>query len=898
MKRIILAVLSITMLLSSLQLAVYAQDTQLDVTFERQMLQNLGILTDADLANEEEYVSRADFVYYTAKLIQLPEFPQSEAQYFDDVGHGQDCSELINYFAENGYVSKGGNFEPERTIKGAEAYRILLEILGYADRARLKGGFPSGYVGLADDLEWITVLDGLKANELIQLLFDAANTYYYDISSIRGTDALYSANKDKTILSYYYNIKKLTGFVEAVDGMSLTGNSCSIGYMRIGDTLLSIEEVPTAQDYLGRMCDVYYYDSDVETGKLFMMDINKKDDAIVLDIKYIDKMMDDYTLRYFKSEKAKEIGNYSTLRISQSLAVIKNGERIERDIVDAINNLNNGTVVLNKTSNDKEYTYAVIKDYKDVLVGHFNSSTMILYDGMENKQYNLNNFDKVDVFSQSGVKRTVDSILTGEMVNIATDGSKYIEIICELDKVTGVIANTDDDRLTINDKVYRYSKSWVNQGYNIQIGKEYTLYLNAFGEAAHIEASKVGDMQAAYLLRCREIESELDGRLVVQLKLYDLNGEVTLYELAEKVKIDGVRLDDTGEIAQYFNYGANTLGKPADSLEHQLILYKKNSDGKISTIDTYKEGNQTYENTLVKSSMVDSTPSEPKYRVYYSGLATRRRIGLANMMDTSSQIVTVPLAEQLLAGTYDENSFKMTTYDEIIPDSSYYMECYKIGDASLVENYIIVHDSMELAYNDYNSRLMVVNKTVLGVDEDNVPVTQLVGVMGGSEVKLTLSDTYNTSIAMPDKGDVIAVNLNNRGELNSYFTCYDVSADKVAAVEGSSVVMSKFGLKETYSSNLEDKFQMFYGYAVDSDGIAASLSTAPVKDDPLCVQQVANLSSYGFTLIDNTNGDLTIRNGSMSDLVSYNKTESLTNASRVIIYTRFLGIRDIIVINK
>lgn len=153
----------------------------------------------------------------------------------------------------------------------------------------------------------------------------------------------------------------------------------------------------------------------------------------------------------------------------------------------------------------------------------------------------------------------------------------------------------------------------------------------------------------------------------------------------------------------------------------------------------------------------------------------------------------------------------------------------------------------------------------------------------------------DSSVTLPDNGDLIAPNLNTKGELTSYFTCYDFSEDEVYVKNGIEPV--KFGEVQMYDgTDYAKKWQLAYGFAYDKSGVTMSISSSPTDIAEECVEQVLNVGAYGFTMVDSDErGNVTLSNGDMSEVRTYANIKDTAETSRVIVYTRFRNLKDIII---
>lgn len=890
MKRTLIAILTIVLILTGMPLCSFAEAEIIDYDFEKNFLEDLGVLSATDLSNPSEKVTRADFVYYVAKLLKISEFPSVDRNYFEDVAPGDSASELINYFAEANYVSRGTVFEPSRPIKSSEAYKILETILGYDVIAINRGGFTSGYDKVASDLEWIKLSPEVNANEFVKLLFDAANTPYYTITSINknGDSATYSDELGETILSTMYNIYHIEGFVGSVNGIHLSGVYADNGYIAIGDKVLLNGNVAKPEDYLALECEAFYLKKQGEKDTLFAIRPSLTDNSIEIDSSLIVKMGSDHTLQYYKNEADMNNNKISRIRISPTIEVVKNGAIIDRDLISLFNTISNGKVVFQK-SGSNGYDYAVIKEYQDVFVSYYDSEESVIYVEGSNEKYNLEDYDNLNIYSLGGAKLDSSALSSDTLIGIATDGLNNMEIITGYDKKGGVVEAIFDKGLVIDGISYDYAKK-VLSNCKVAVGGEYTLYLNRYGEIAYIVPGLVSNMEVGYILDVDKTKG-LEAKMMA--RIFTTKGEFKELTFNENVKVDGKK-NKAEDVYALFK---NDDGTP----NHQLIRFSVNSGGLISVIDRavspmdYNQSAENADNLLKESALVDDNPGDPLYKVYYSGAATLRRIGVGSMVSTSTVYMQIPTVDNLDSLNYDDYSFKTGTMDEmVIPDMSYNLKCFKLND-DLVEDVVVIYKDLAMPYDDYNAKLLVVERVTEALNKEGVPAKQIVGFMGGAKMYIPLADEYDSSVTLPDNGDLIAPNLNTKGELTSYFTCYDFSEDEVYVKNGIEPV--KFGEVQMYDgTDYAKKWQLAYGFAYDKSGVTMSISSSPTDIAEECVEQVLNVGAYGFTMVDSDErGNVTLSNGDMSEVRTYANIKDTAETSRVIVYTRFRNLKDIII---
>ena len=161
LKKTVSYLVIITMLLS---LAVYAQDTQTteveiidEAEIEIEFLKTLGIINERDMGQyiPSNTITRAEFSYMAVKMLGLGEgieLPEEETG-FEDVSASHWAAPYIYKASISGIISGNGDgmFNPDQPVLYVQAIRMLVSALGYNVRAELSGGYPVGYLMIAQD---------------------------------------------------------------------------------------------------------------------------------------------------------------------------------------------------------------------------------------------------------------------------------------------------------------------------------------------------------------------------------------------------------------------------------------------------------------------------------------------------------------------------------------------------------------------------------------------------------------------------------------------------------------------------------------------------------------------------------------------------------------------------
>ena len=183
-----------------------------------------------------------------------------EASYFSAVMSAQAC----------GYISgeQGSSFRPDDAITISEAITILGRMLNYTMHAEQNGGYPLGYFdaamkgGLYRGGNSETAL--LSFDRMIDLLEDSIDAAFLDeIAFTSNGGSHYTFNENKTILTEYWNARKIKGTVTANEYSDLSGSNGNDGFITIYDgstsKRLAVKYEPY-NEYLGYEVSGYYND--------------------------------------------------------------------------------------------------------------------------------------------------------------------------------------------------------------------------------------------------------------------------------------------------------------------------------------------------------------------------------------------------------------------------------------------------------------------------------------------------------------------------------------------------------------------------------------------------------------------------------------------------------------
>lgn len=243
-KRILCIILSVSVILSSFAIGVYgteAEDAELNRAIT--VLSALGIMQGkgAEGFGAEDTLTRAEVSAAVLRFIGIDTYGESGGVTYDDVPEGHwakgsiETATLLGILNGNG----DGTFEPDENVTLAQVLKIVVNALGYEPQALDMGGYPEGYMTLAQRLDITDGVDfsgGVDApvtrGSFARVLYDALEVELME-TKVYGDNTEISVSDGVTALEKYHKVLRKKGIVSSVygsenSGASLEENQCII----------------------------------------------------------------------------------------------------------------------------------------------------------------------------------------------------------------------------------------------------------------------------------------------------------------------------------------------------------------------------------------------------------------------------------------------------------------------------------------------------------------------------------------------------------------------------------------------------------------------------------------------------------------------------------------------
>ena len=685
-------------------------------------------------------ITRAEFSKWLARLLN-DEIPAPAESAFADIspdmtGYAEICT-LYN----DGIVKQNSEkkFNPYSFITVRDASVMILRALGYETLCDYKGGYPRGYDSMAASLGLSKAMaqnDILRRASAAALLYNMLDCDYAQIESIDSKAGISYVYK-KGILEQKRNIYKKDGLVTVTSYSGLiSGAFAADGSCCIDDETYK-KGTANIDNYLGVKCEfLYKYDKASKTKTLiyavpvknaeqkFVSGINCKFSSITPnEISYTDENKKNKTIKI--SSKAVWLYNLSVTDVPIT-SMIKKPSEFKGRILFTDNGDGTQVVSVEEYQNVKlqsaDVQSKIISDFISGNIYDFKDAKIIVSDGNEVVKLGKLPRDTIIEMYVSYDKNTVILMVNGTTVS-----------------GTAVSIDTDGNVL-IGNTVYKCANEFSKD--ELKLGVESVFYLNGHNEIVY---AKTNDSTKKVAI-IDDISREND---IITITLITDTDTKTSFKTADKVYVDGVKCTDSDEIVSLF--------KRAE--RYTPMLYKTNSDGKITMLDTSVDNAKNENDTLT---VFNPENLDGKTEFYYRG-------GLGVFENTSSFALPYPIKS-------DATVITRMSYSESGVNSKFMpVSKYSSHDGQPFVFYSFERDGffVDLAYcRNFNYQTqggyVVVDSVNTSVNANGDIGLSLNCLSGGVEVSYWISpqNTLNTELAKQlQKGDVIRPLLDMNSEV-------------------------------------------------------------------------------------------------------------------------------------
>ena len=419
LKKVLALVIALTMVLTTVAFASYPDvDANANYASAVELLSALEILQGDENGNfnPDNTITRAEYAAVVCRALGMENAANSAkgATIFTDVAADHWATGYINLASQQGIVNGKGNgiFDPEGNVTYAEAVKMLVVALGYEPMAASRGGYPTGYLTVANSTKITANVSSSGTDTaalrstVAQLTANALEVANMDQTGF-GTDTKYEVLDDYdnyTTLLTKMDIYKATGVVTKVDAtddtatieLSEASDDYEFGYKNskgdvadpLPDCIFNING-SNIESYLQQSVDVYVYkagksDYDIVyvtasgIGTSLKIDADDlADDKAVVAKKTANKNTDEATrVEYYENSDATKT---TKIDVVAGAPIYVNGYNASNELsypvnLDALLKDTGATVEFVENTDDKYYDMVLITVYQHGIVDEASAS--------------------------------------------------------------------------------------------------------------------------------------------------------------------------------------------------------------------------------------------------------------------------------------------------------------------------------------------------------------------------------------------------------------------------------------------------------------------------------------------------------------------------------------------
>ena len=708
------------------------------------------------------------------ELALIEEFEKEAVTAFTDVDTNHWAYDAVNTVNSLGFMTGVGNgvFAPDSNITLDQVYKVVICMLGYQVRAVIRGGYPAGYRAVARELKLtngISSFDNALRGDVARIFYNAFDVELLQLTGV-GDSNSYQTIEGETFLTNEIGLSYTEGRmtdngISDMEGISSNNRNCVV----VNNVSIKIDENSDyIRDFLGREVRIYHTnDKKANIQTAVWGSLSGEDEVITFDAAdFVDYDLDSIS---YRDENKKE----KNITLASGTKMIYNKTGLSTFTEDNFK-INKGTISVVKTGNTADLI--IVDSYVSFYVDLVDTLEKKLYSKStlyEDKIIDLSSEEKsIVIYAADGSVADFDAISAGSVLSVS-DSEGFIRIYISGTKVTGYTVTEsykkDNVSYISNGKVkYALSKDMLElKGDIVEVGKTYTVYLDAFKEVVNVTKETETDMKVVFYIA---VASSGVFDTDVQIKYYSSEGIMETGYLASKVLLKDV----SGAESYYSDLSAvkNIIEK-----YRGLIRISFNDDKEIDYIELAGFQSQQIgdneENRLLRIRLngKDCDPTEKGDSLYWK---IHQGFGGVVTIDSSSTKIfqyrpdtKCPDTEHTANGTkacsaedciysseykyerppVDETAFTMAGFGQFgTDDGDVDLWAYTtLGDSRRAE--WIVYENDATVSLGVGSAMIIVKSIYKGLDDSGEPTNVIEGYThGGDEVKFFCEDAVLNDI--------------------------------------------------------------------------------------------------------------------------------------------------------
>lgn len=713
------------------------------------LLEDLGIAYNFDAMTDG--ITRAEFTSLVISAINVGDLKNTSALPFTDVSETHMFYNAVCDAYSLGLISYDTLFNPDRIITYNEACKIAVTAISYDFLADARGGWPTGYIAVADSHDLTDGLsgDGFTRQNAYTLIYNMLGCKL-PLMEFTDGEVVYKIDSGTTLTESMWHLTKIS---DSFDGGqyfgAASGKGAGSGRASIGGNIIKSADYNT-DFYYGEYADAYV----TEDGTLRSLYIHPdKQNGNILTISSSQNIsFSNLVYTYEKDENTTK-----TATISSDALLVVNGRQIAYDeskLVPA-----HGTVKLIK--NGGSYSTVIVESYREIVTGAVLLDEWLISDIRNSANvYSHESGDGLTVYDIHNKKIDFSAIEKFSVLWIyeSYDGLNDVIIMCD-DMISGELTGIADSQIEIDNMLYDITpEALAAMDNTMGFGTVLTCSINSEGEIVYIRpAGEASDKRVGYITYGAVTGVGFDKVLSVEMLTTD--GIRKTYKVAKNARVNGIALGDNADT----QYSKMPHESAVDSVLTGISTYNLNDDGEIISInyaDKVSAGfGGEYDNLFQKQSIADSTDEYVTYKSAYGAIVAKEPSRLFVTTDTL-QFIVPDVASRSEAKDSNYKVMKMSQYssgsrmtgyvhtgysfDKDTVYSSYITSTFTLGSTSSTMSnsaYLSIVESVSTVINpegEYVGKLSLWNsqKNNFVVYSDDLEYFSSLGIRSGDLVKV------------------------------------------------------------------------------------------------------------------------------------------------------------------
>lgn len=798
----------------------------------------LGIVQDSP-QNAAQAITRAEFTDLIIKSLNMKS--ASYEPLFTDVTAVTDYAGSVIAAAHLGIIDGNGKgkFCPSEPIELYAAIKMAVAALGYNDIAWLNGGYPYGYLKIADELD---MTENISIENLSLSYADACvlveNMLTSDMCVVTGigSDSI-SAQRQYGVcpLTEYFHLAKIEGIVKTAGYASLLAGDDVNKTDFVIDCHKFKSNADDADKFLGRNVTAWY-------------DESKTIQLVYVNPGYSDVFLDAATVESYDSHVIsvydEESGKSNTYRLSRSYTFVKNGRGYANTDEDFLTGYGSFELIDNDGDRAFDVVKASVPYYMVVSSKDLYSQTVFDNGGASAVLKNDDEFYcRIEKVDKNGNHQPISlsDIKKGAVITLYRSAdNKYTKAVVSEKTITASLREMAEDLLVLGDTEYKINSRFT--GFDkLAFGYTYKFLLADDGTVTAFSTPNSDSMQYGYLKGLKLNNSTFADD--VEISVVGENGEIQNLELSSKILFNAhtCKRNDSEVI--------NALSEDS-AVKPQLIRYQLDSEGVVTKIDTASPPAPTFDMTQKYADAVKNDDSLTLYLEKVKSYWNSDSMVLSPHVYMGGKTVIFSVSDEIFSNpskNLDDKYFNVITTSSLTQGTITY-DAFDL-DASFIPGAIVIHSGGGASKDPKRlSTLGVVESINQGIDAVNGDyVYKLLMWRGGTYYKYNIDhETYDKlrlNNKIPANGDIVRISLDQLGYIDgiaidanyntalkrpvitssaktgsnapnegqAYTSCY---TGKVYSCENGSLVLmldadGYSGFNESYSDDFSDNMAVF-----------------------------------------------------------------------------------------